>query len=157
MSLVIWWRLTFIFFLTGWKYFHAPSRAGSLLPGKQLCRENPVSAGKRLIMNQQCGKEASVSQAVLGQVLPAGRGRGSFPSAQHWWGPSGKLYPCWASQYRRDKDRLEQGSQSWQKNRSLCDMRRGWGKMAQEDLISVCRYLMGSGCKEEDSDNHRIN
>lgn len=24
--------------------------------------------------------------------------------------------------------------------------------MAQEDLICVCKYLMESGCKEEDSD-----
>jgi len=27
-----------------------------------------------------------VSQAAFSKALPAGQGRWSFPSAQHWWG-----------------------------------------------------------------------
>ena len=33
-----------------------------------------------------CQRRIMISWAALGKVLPAGQGRGSFPSTQHWWG-----------------------------------------------------------------------
>jgi len=68
---------------------HAPVHTGGTLSAKQLCREGPEGPG-----GQQTEHEPAVCQlwqrwpaaswAALGRVFPAGQGRGSFPSAQHW-------------------------------------------------------------------------
>jgi len=48
-----------------------------------------VLVDTKLNKSQQCAlaaKKLTISWAALGGVLPAGQGRWSFPSTQHWWG-----------------------------------------------------------------------
>ena len=92
-----------------------------------------VLVGTKLNMSQQCALAARwlvVSWAALGRVWPAGRGRGAFPSTQHWWGhtcstvfssglPSTRqMWTYWRESREEPLRRLR----DW----SICPMRKGW-------------------------------
>lgn len=109
-------------------------------------RDLGVLVDKQLTMSQQCSlhcRKPTVYWAARRRLLPAGQGRQSFPSAQHYWNTSGVLGPGMGQERHGHTRASSVECSQWS---TCCITRHGestWKIIFRGDFTAVIQSLKG--------------